>query len=144
MRAVLAQPVEVGAVCLAPTTELAGLAALARAAGHEQRLAILTELARAIRAEDEERDRITRARVQGLLTPLPHRDGTGTGGQLHAPTVLRSRDERTRLIIRVLCELVAYDVDAGAPGPRDETELQDAGRAAGAIRTRRPPAAVAP
>lgn len=74
MDTVLQQPVEVGSICLAPTTELAGLAALARTTDHTGRLELIVELATSLRAEDRERDRIMRLRITGLLAPLPRRD----------------------------------------------------------------------
>jgi hypothetical protein len=73
MPTVLQQPVELGALCLAPTTELAGLAALARTSDYAEQLRLLVELAAAVRAEDAERDRMIQLRISGLLAPLPRR-----------------------------------------------------------------------
>jgi hypothetical protein len=69
----LSEPVALGDVRLAPTTELAGLAELQLLADHEQRLAALLRIAHAIRREDNERARIALMRATPGTTPLPRR-----------------------------------------------------------------------
>ena len=74
MKKQLAQPVVLGSVRLAPTTELAGLADLAAAPDEESRLALLCEIARTIEAEDRVRDHIRSLRAPAASTsPLPQR-----------------------------------------------------------------------
>ncbi len=87
MKSVLQRPVEFVDLRLAPTSELAALAELARLEDHDDELVALTRIARTVRAEDDERSRL-------------------------------SRQERRRLLIRVMCELVAYDEDAKADAAR--------------------------
>lgn len=73
MRSVLVHPVEFVAVHLAPTTELAGLAELARLHDHDERVAAVTRIAQAIRAEDHERAQIAALRRRAEPVALPHR-----------------------------------------------------------------------
>lgn len=74
MKKQLAQPVSLGAVRLAPTTELAGLADLAVTTDEDARLELLCDLARTIAAEDEVRDHIRSLRSAAAGTaPLPQR-----------------------------------------------------------------------
>jgi hypothetical protein len=54
----LSRPVEYGDMLLAPTTELAGLAELSSMRSHDERVEALLRIARAIDAEDAERDHI--------------------------------------------------------------------------------------
>jgi hypothetical protein len=70
---VLEAPVVVGDVTLAPTTELAGLADLARVDSLDERIAVLARVADALRAEDEIRDQIAELRDADALAPLPRR-----------------------------------------------------------------------
>ncbi len=73
MRQLLEVPVLVGAVQLAPTVELAGLAELATTSDTDERLAVLARVAASIVAEDAARDNIARLRSSTVLAPLPHR-----------------------------------------------------------------------
>lgn len=73
MRSVLRHPVEFVDVALAPTTELAGLAELARLRDHDARVAAVVRIARAIRAEDHERARIAALHRRAEPVALPHR-----------------------------------------------------------------------
>jgi hypothetical protein len=70
---VLEAPVVVGDVALAPTTELAGLADLARVDSLDERIAVLARVAEALRAEDEIRDEIAVLHDEPALAPLPRR-----------------------------------------------------------------------
>jgi hypothetical protein len=70
---VLQAPVVVGDVTLAPTTELAGLADLARVESLDERIAVLARVADALRGEDEIRDHIAELRDADTLAPLPRR-----------------------------------------------------------------------
>ncbi len=70
---VLEAPVVVGDVTLAPTTELAGLADLARVESLDERIAVLARVADALRGEDEIRDHIAELRAANTLAPLPRR-----------------------------------------------------------------------
>jgi hypothetical protein len=70
---VLEAPVVVGDVTMAPTTELAGLADLARVESLDERIAVLARVAEALRGEDEIRDHIADLRDADELAPLPHR-----------------------------------------------------------------------
>lgn len=58
----LLRPVEYGDIQLAPTTELAGLAELGTVYDLDERIEVLLRVARAIAAEDTERDRISALR----------------------------------------------------------------------------------
>jgi hypothetical protein len=58
---------------MAPTTELAGLADLARVDSLDERIAVLARVAEALRGEDEIRDHIADLRDADELAPLPHR-----------------------------------------------------------------------
>ncbi len=70
----LAQPVVLGSVRLAPTTELAGLADLAATDDDDARLLLLCEIARTIAAEDRVRDHIRALRTGAAgSAPLPRR-----------------------------------------------------------------------
>jgi hypothetical protein len=69
----LVQPVELGSHRLAPTTELAGLADLARTTDEGERLRLICEIAAAIKAEDQIRDHIRALRSAEAGTPLPSR-----------------------------------------------------------------------
>jgi len=70
---VLEAPVVVGDLTLAPTTELAGLADLARVDSLDQRIAVLARVAEALRDEDEIRDHIAELHRADSLAPLPRR-----------------------------------------------------------------------
>ncbi len=70
---VLESPVVVGDVSLAPTSELAGLAELARVDTLDERIAVLARVAAALREEDEIRDRIAATRDVAAGVPLPRR-----------------------------------------------------------------------
>jgi hypothetical protein len=70
---VLEAPVLVGDVALAPTTELAGLADLARVESLDERIAVLARVAAALAAEDDLRDQIAEVHDQPALAPLPRR-----------------------------------------------------------------------
>jgi hypothetical protein len=72
----LAQPVVLGSQRLAPTTELAGLADLARLTDDDERLQLICEIAAAIKAEDQVRDHIRALRAVEAGTPLPSRRPT--------------------------------------------------------------------
>jgi len=73
MRSVLVRPVEFVDVRLAPTTELAGLAELARLDDHDARVRAVARIARTIHAEDVERTRIAALRRRARPAALPHR-----------------------------------------------------------------------
>ena len=74
MKQLLDRPVEYGAVRLAPTSELAGLAELAELRDHRERLDAIMRIASTIRAEDEVRDQIDRLRQGADAAPaLPRR-----------------------------------------------------------------------
>jgi hypothetical protein len=73
MRSVLVRPVEFVAVRLAPTTELAGLAELARLDDHDARVQAVARIARAIREEDDERARVAALRRRARPVALPRR-----------------------------------------------------------------------
>lgn len=77
-------------------TELAGLAELSRTWDHERRLALIVELAAKLRAEDAQRSRV-QLQLDEVALPV---------------LAAMPADERRRLLIRVLCELVAYEADA--------------------------------
>jgi hypothetical protein len=72
-RQLLEAPVVVGEVTLAPTTELAGLAELARLDDLDDRIATLARVAAALREEDEIRDQIAELHTAEALAPLPLR-----------------------------------------------------------------------
>ena len=73
MSQTLARPVELGALRIAPTTELAALADLGAAPTLRARIDVLVAVAHALRAEDLERERIG-ARVDGdTAGTLPRR-----------------------------------------------------------------------
>lgn len=74
MKRELAQPVVLGSMRLAPTTELAGLADLAATSDDDTRLALLCEIARTIEAEDRVREHIRSLRAPSpAVPPLPQR-----------------------------------------------------------------------
>ncbi len=70
---VLQRPVEFVDLRLAPTTELAGLAELARLDDDDEVLRALMRIADTVRAEDEERARIRALRRSDAARPLPRR-----------------------------------------------------------------------
>lgn len=75
MKKALAEPVVLGAVRLAPTTELAGLAELAEVTDEGERLELLAHIARTIAAEDAERAHIRALRAAPPETlPLRRRE----------------------------------------------------------------------
>ena len=77
MKKHLAQPVMVGSMRLAPTTELAGLADLAATTDHDERLALICDIARTIDAEDRVRDHIRSLRNPSVAPrSLPQRRST--------------------------------------------------------------------
>jgi hypothetical protein len=96
---VLRRPTPVVDLRRAPTTEQAGLAELARLDDHDEVLRALTRIAESVRTEDEERAKFrhTMLRIHDDLA------------------VELSREERLRLLIRVMCELVAYGEDDAVP-----------------------------
>jgi hypothetical protein len=70
---VLEAPVVIGDIALAPTTELAGLADLARVERLEDRIEVLARVAEALRSEDLLRFRIAGQRAVDARAPLPRR-----------------------------------------------------------------------
>lgn len=73
MKSVLQRPVEFVDLRLAPTSELAALAELACLEDHDEALRTLTRVARAVRAEDDERARVRALRHRTEPVPLPLR-----------------------------------------------------------------------
>jgi hypothetical protein len=73
MKSVLQRPVEFVDLRLAPTSELAALAELARLEDHDQQLRTLTRIAHTVRAEDDERARVAALRRRTEPVPLPQR-----------------------------------------------------------------------
>ena len=75
MKQLLETPVEFGETLLAPTTELAGLAELANLHNQDERLAVITRIARAVADEDRVRGLVAeqRAAARAGLVVLPQR-----------------------------------------------------------------------
>ena len=73
MKSVLQRPVEFFELRLAPTSELAALAELARIEDHDLALPALTRVSHAVRAEDDERARVHALRHRHEPVPLPQR-----------------------------------------------------------------------
>jgi hypothetical protein len=73
MKSVLQRPVEFVDLRLTPTSELAGLAELARLDDHDEALRALKRIARTVWAEDAERARVTSLRRRAAAAPLPRR-----------------------------------------------------------------------
>jgi len=98
-----------------PETELTGLTRLSRLQDHDARLRAIVAIAETLRTEDGERQR----RRWAGGTPV-RVDGD--------PTAFDAlpNDQRRRLIVRVLCELVAYGEDLDSARPVRERLAADA------------------